>query len=52
MVQFENGLRASGRLLVESPKIGMELTAKVGLVREKVDQDVYGFMFDAPVSKN
>jgi hypothetical protein len=29
----------------------MELIAKVGLVREKVNQDIYGFMFDAPKGK-
>lgn len=51
IVEFESGLRASGRLLVERPKIGMELITKVGLVREKVNQDIYGLMFDAPVSK-
>jgi hypothetical protein len=45
-VEFENGLRASGRLLVEDPKIGMKLVSKVGVVREKIGEDVYGFMFD------
>lgn len=29
IVQFENGLRASGRLEVETPKTGMKLTATV-----------------------
>jgi uncharacterized OB-fold protein len=48
IVELENGLRASGRLLVESPEIGMELVAKVGLIREKVSRDVYGFMFALP----
>jgi uncharacterized OB-fold protein len=48
IVELENGLRASGRLLVESPEIGMELVAKVGLIREKVGRDVYGFMFALP----
>ena len=48
IVELENGLKASGRLLVDDPRIGMELTAKVGLVREKIDKDVYGFMFAAP----
>jgi len=46
VVEFENGLRASGRLLVDDPQTGMELTAKVGVVKEKVGEDVYGFMFD------
>ncbi len=28
--------------------VGMELVAKVGLIREKVGRDVYGFMFELP----
>lgn len=48
IVEFENGLRASGRLLVEDPRIGMKLVSKVGIVREKIGEDVYGFMFDRP----
>jgi uncharacterized OB-fold protein len=47
MVQLENGLRASGRLLIEHPKIGMEVVAKAGIVREKVGKDIFGFFFDA-----
>ncbi len=46
IVEFENGMRASGRLLVENPKTGMELNANVGLVREGIDEDIYGFMFE------
>ena len=45
LVQFENGLRASGRLLVDNPQTGMDLTANVGVVKEKVGEDVYGLMF-------
>ena len=48
IVELENGLRASGRLAVENPEIGMDLVARVGLVREKVGRDVYGFMFAPP----
>jgi uncharacterized OB-fold protein len=48
IVELENGLRASGRLMVDQPRIGMELVAKVGFVREKLNKDVYGFMFDTP----
>lgn len=48
IVEFENGLRASGRLLVDDPETGMELMAKVGVVKEKVGEDIYGFMFDRP----
>jgi uncharacterized OB-fold protein len=50
IVELENGIRASGRLLVEEPKIGMDVLAKVGIVREKVGANVYGFMFDVPGS--
>ena len=46
IVELENGLRASGRLIIEEPQSGMEVVAKVGLVREKVDEDVVGFLFD------
>lgn len=46
VVEFENSLRASGRLLVDNPQTGMELYAKVGVVKEKVGEDVYGFLFD------
>ncbi len=45
LVEFENGLRASGRLLVDNPQTGMDLTANVGVVKEKVGEDVYGLMF-------
>ena len=48
IVALENGLRASGRLLIDQPRSGMEVIARVGLVREKVDEDVYGFTFDTP----
>jgi uncharacterized OB-fold protein len=47
LVKLENGLKASGRLLVEQPRIGMEVVAKAGIVREKIGQDVVGFFFDA-----
>jgi len=47
IVEFENGLRASGRLLVENTKTGMELNAHVGVVREGIEEDIYGFMFEA-----
>ncbi|MGQ9616863.1 MAG: zinc ribbon domain-containing protein [Spirochaetota bacterium] len=46
MVEFKNGLRACGHLNVQNPKKGMELQSKVGIVREKVGMDVYGFIFE------
>ena len=48
IVEFENGLRASGRLLVDQPKTGMELRATVGVVKEKPGKTVNGFLFDFP----
>jgi uncharacterized OB-fold protein len=47
IVELENGLRATGHLRTENPKIGMKVVAKVGVVREKVGEDVYGFLFEA-----
>jgi uncharacterized OB-fold protein len=46
IVEFENGLRASGRLLVQEPKTGMELEAKVGVIREQKGEKTYGLMFE------
>ena len=46
IVELENVLRASGRLIMKEPEIGMEVVARVGIVREKVGEDVCGFMFD------
>lgn len=48
IVEFESGLRASARLLVEDPKFGMSLVAEAGLVREKVGKDAYGFLCRKP----
>jgi uncharacterized OB-fold protein len=45
MVEFPGGLRASGRLMVEEPRIGMQLVARPGVVREAVGRDLYGLMF-------
>ena len=46
IVEFPNGLRASGRLLVEEPATGMKLAAKAGVVKEKGDKEWYGLMFE------
>jgi len=46
MVQFENGLRAPGRLEVEGdPQIGMKLTAKVVEADERPGKPVKVFVF-------
>jgi len=48
IVEFENGLRALGQLLVEQPVSGMKLIAKTGLVRELVGRDFYGLQLVEP----
>jgi uncharacterized OB-fold protein len=45
MVEFENGLRASGRLEVENPEIGMKLTASVIESDERPGKPVKVFVF-------
>lgn len=45
IVQFENGLRASGRLEVENPVIGMKLTATVIESDERPGKPVKVFVF-------
>ncbi len=48
VVEFKNGLRAIGRLVVEEPKTGMELVSTAGFVREIPGKDIAGFIFDIP----
>jgi len=45
LVEFENGLRASGQLLVDKPKIGMRLDAEVGEIKEFTGKTYYGLQF-------
>jgi uncharacterized OB-fold protein len=45
IVQFENGLRASGRVEVENPKSGMKLTATVEESDERPGKPVKIFVF-------
>lgn len=45
IVQFENGLRASGQLEVEEPKTGMKLTATVKESDERPGNPVNVFVF-------
>ena len=48
IVEFSNGLRAAGQLMVERPKTGATLVARPGLVRELVGRDFYGLQLFAP----
>lgn len=45
IVKFPNGLTASGQLEVDKPEIGMKLEATVGVVKEGVGRDYFGFIF-------
>ena len=45
IVQFENGLRASGRVEVEEPRTGMKLTATVEESDERPGKPVHIFVF-------
>ncbi|MCJ7690760.1 MAG: zinc ribbon domain-containing protein [Clostridiaceae bacterium] len=45
IAKFTNGLVVSGQLEVENPEIGMKLTSTVGVVKEGIGKDHYGFIF-------
>lgn len=45
IVEFENGVRASGQIECKEMKTGMKLKSTVGVVKEGVGQDYYGFIF-------
>jgi uncharacterized protein len=48
IVEFGNGLRAAGQLMVDRPKTGATLVARPGLVRELIGRDFYGLQLFAP----
>ena len=48
IVEFANGLRAAGQLMVDRPQTGAALVARPGLVRELVGRDFYGLQLFAP----
>lgn len=47
IVRFENGLTVSGQLESEELNIGMKLKTTVGVIKEGVGKDYYGFIFKA-----
>ena len=47
IVKFANGLVVTGQLEVENPEIGMKLMSTVGVVKEGIGKDHYGFIFKA-----
>jgi hypothetical protein len=46
IAEFENGLRASGRLRVDDPKIGMKLNARVEESDERPGKPVNVYVFE------
>jgi uncharacterized OB-fold protein len=47
IVKFENGLTVSGQIDAEGLNIGMKLKTTVGIVKEGIGKDYYGFIFEA-----
>lgn len=45
IVQFKNGVKASGQLDFDDIENGMELISTVGVVKEGIGSDYYGFIF-------
>ncbi|MCL4517480.1 MAG: DNA-binding protein [Firmicutes bacterium] len=45
IARFSNGLCVSGQLEADHPESGMKLKATVGVVKEGVGRDYYGFIF-------
>jgi uncharacterized OB-fold protein len=45
IVKFTNGLVVTGQLEVENPEIGMKLMSTVGVVKEGIGKDHFGFIF-------
>ena len=45
VVEFENGVRASGHLLVDKPRTSMKLNAQIGKTKEYKAKEYYGLQF-------
>ena len=45
VVEFVDGCRALGRLLVDEPEIGMELDIEIGVVRQLEHEEIKGLCF-------
>lgn len=45
IVKFENGLTVTGQIDSEELQIGMKLNTTVGVIKEAVGKDCYGFIF-------
>jgi len=47
MVELDNGVRITGQLEVDDPRIGMPVEGSVEVVRHEAYQDFYGMVFRA-----
>lgn len=45
VAKFDNGLCVSGQLEAENAEVGMRLKPAVGIIKEAVGRDYYGFIF-------
>ncbi|MBU1078301.1 MAG: DNA-binding protein [Spirochaetes bacterium] len=45
IVEFQNKIRASGRLSIERPETGMKLNARVDVVKKRGDKEIHGLIF-------
>lgn len=45
IVELENGMKATGQLKAENPKIGMKVKGKIEIVRDEGFVDRYGIVF-------
>ena len=46
IAEFDNGLRVSGQTTADPPTTGMRVKSTVGVVKEGVGKDYYGFIFE------
>lgn len=47
IVELENGVRVTGQVDIEDPKLGMDVVGKVEVVRRDTYDNRYGFVFRA-----
>ena len=45
IVEYDDGLRALGRIAVDEPQIGMDLEAEIGTVRMQDGEEIKGLCF-------
>jgi len=45
IVELDNGIRMTGQIEIENPKIGMKVKGKVGIVRQDEFNSSYGMIF-------